>query len=105
YQPMRDLSKLTNVASNASSGAERIQEVLDQAPEVIDTAATYSGPSRLKGEIRFENVQFNYLKDQPVLKGIDLNIPAGHKVALVGYSGSGKTTLAKLIPRFYETGG
>jgi ATP-binding cassette subfamily B protein len=105
YQPMRDLSKLTNVASNASSGAERIQEVLDQAPEVIDTAATYSGPSRLKGDIRFENVQFNYLEDQPVLKGIDLNIPAGHKVALVGYSGSGKTTLAKLIPRFYETGG
>jgi ABC-type multidrug transport system fused ATPase/permease subunit len=102
YQPMRDLSKLTNVASNASSGAERIQEVLDQAPEVIDTVEEYTGPERLKGSIRFENVQFNYLQDQPVLKGINLTIPAGHKVALVGYSGSGKTTLAKLIPRFYE---
>lgn len=102
YQPMRDLSKLTNVASNASSGAERIQEVLDQAPEVIDAVEEYTGPERLKGSIRLENVQFNYLKDQPVLQGINLTIPAGQKVALVGYSGSGKTTLAKLIPRFYE---
>ncbi len=104
YQPMRDLSKLTNVASNASSGAERIQEVLDQAPEVVDTVEEYRGPARLKGHIRFENVRFNYLHDQPVLNGINLNIPAGRKVALVGYSGSGKTTLAKMIPRFYEIG-
>ena len=102
YQPMRDLSKLTTLASNASSGAERIQEVFDQAPEVIGTPVPYHGPERLKGEISFENVVFGYTKDRPVLKGINLHIPAGHKVALVGYSGSGKTTLAKLIPRFYS---
>jgi ATP-binding cassette subfamily B protein len=102
YQPMRDLSKLTTLASNAASGAERIQEVLDQAPEVIDAVEPYDGPTRFKGEITFENVIFGYTKDQPVLKGINLHIPAGRKVALVGYSGSGKTTLVKLIPRFYE---
>jgi ATP-binding cassette, subfamily B, bacterial len=102
YQPMRDLSKLTTLASNASSGAERIQEVFDQAPEVIDTVEPYHGPARLKGDITFENVFFGYTKERPVLKGIDLHIPAGRKVALVGYSGSGKTTLVKLIPRFYE---
>ena len=102
YQPMRDLSKLTTLASNGASGAERIQEVLDQAPEVMETDIPYTGPERLMGEITFEDVTFGYTKDRDVLKGINLHIPAGCRVALVGYSGSGKTTLAKLIPRFYE---
>ena len=102
YQPMRDLSKLTTLASNGASGAERIQEVFDQAPEVLDTEEPYADPQKLKGDITFENVVFGYTKDRTVLKGINLHIPAGYKVALVGYSGSGKTTLAKLIPRFYE---
>lgn len=102
YQPMRDLSKLTTLASNAASGAERIQEILDEAPEVVDTKETYPGPQKLKGEITFEDVRFGYQKDRPVLKSIMLHIPAGRKVALVGYSGGGKTTLAKLIPRFYD---
>jgi ATP-binding cassette subfamily B protein len=101
YQPMRDLSKLTTLASNAASGAERIQEVLDQAPEVLDSGVAYNVPQRLKGEITFEKVFFGYVRNRYVLKGINLHIPAGRKVALVGYSGSGKTTLAKLIPRFY----
>jgi ATP-binding cassette subfamily B protein len=105
YQPMRDLSKLATLASNGASGSERIQEVFDQAPEVVDTGIPYYGPQRLRGDISFENVTFAYLKDQPVLKGISLHIPAGRRVALVGYSGSGKTTLAKLIPRFYQIDG
>ena len=102
YQPMRDLSKLSNLASSAGSGAERIQEVLDQAPEVIDTQAPYYGPQKLRGDITFDNVVFGYNREMPVLKGISLHIPAGRKIALVGLSGGGKTTLVKLIPRFYE---
>lgn len=102
YQPMRDLSKLTALYGTAASGAERIQEVLDQAPEVLESQATYGGPTRLKGDIRFDNVIFGYTPEQAVLKGINLHIPAGKKVALVGLSGGGKTTLVKLIPRFYE---
>jgi ABC-type glutathione transport system ATPase component len=102
YQPMRDLSKLTTLANTAASGAERIQEVLDQAPEVIDSQVPYHGPVKLRGEITCDNVVFGYTNDSPVLKGINLHIPQGRKVALVGLSGGGKTTLVKLIPRFYE---
>ncbi len=102
YQPFRDLSKLTTLASSATSGIERIQEVLDQAPEVLDSQTPYQGPTRLRGEITFDNVVFGYTPENPVLKGINLHIPQGKKIALVGLSGGGKTTLVKLIPRFYE---
>ena len=102
YQPLRDLSKLTNIATAASAGAERIQEVLDAAPEVVETEAKYYGPTQLKGDILFDNVIFSYAPNRPVLKGINLHIPAGKRVALVGLSGGGKTTLVKLISRFYE---
>src|SRR2546428_3042030 len=99
---MRDLSKLTTLANAASAGAERIQEVLDQASEVIESTAPYYGPTKLRGDIAFENVIFGYIPERPVLKGITLHIPNSKKVALVGLSGGGKTTLVKLIPRFYE---
>src|SRR5437764_134433 len=102
YQPIRNLSKLTNLYNVASAGAERIQEVLDQAPEVHESTTPYYGPAKLRGDIAFENVVFGYTPERPVLKGINLQIPAGKKVALVGLSGGGKTTLVKLIPRFYE---
>src|SRR5436190_5703228 len=102
YQPIRNLSKLTHLYNVASAGAERIQEVLDQAPEVHESTTPYYGPAKLRGDIAFENVVFGYTPERPVLKGINLQIPPGKKVALVGLSGGGKTTLVKLIPRFYE---
>jgi ABC-type multidrug transport system fused ATPase/permease subunit len=128
YQPMRDLSKLATLASTASSGAERIQAVLDQAPELLagshaspgahvrrlrfgqlETLAAHRSDAdepreqrRVTGEIRFRDVLFGYEPERPVLVGIDLEVPAGGRLALVGLSGSGKTTTVKLIPRLYE---
>lgn len=102
YQPLRDLSKLTNIGTAAAAGAERIQEVLDAAPEVVETQDKWFGPTKLKGDILFEDVVFSYASNRPVLKGINLHIPNGRRVALVGLSGGGKTTLVKLISRFYE---
>jgi ABC-type multidrug transport system fused ATPase/permease subunit len=104
YQPMRDLSKLTYLTTVAAAGVERIQDVLAQAPEVLaspDVAPSH-GATRLKGDIRYDHVTFGYLPECPVLEDINLHIPAGRKVALVGLSGSGKTTLVQLMPRFYE---
>lgn len=102
YQPMRDLSKLTTLYSAASSGSERIEEVLNQEREPVDSLTPYHGPTKLRGDITFENVVFGYVPERPILHGINLHIPAGRKIALVGLSGGGKTTLVKLIPRFYE---
>src|SRR5437588_2807940 len=95
YQPMRDLSKLATLASTAASGAERIQEVLDQAPEVKESLlpSPYTGPQRLRGEITFVNVVMGYLPGVAVLQGINLHISPGEKIGLVGLSGGGKTTL------------
>ena len=105
YQPMRDLSKLSNLASSATSGAERIQEALEAAPEVVESRVPYHGPTRMRGDITYSGVAFGYVEGHYVLRNVDLEIPAGRKVALVGLSGSGKTTLVKLVPRFYDVWG
>ncbi|HEY0755192.1 MAG TPA: ABC transporter transmembrane domain-containing protein [Ktedonobacteraceae bacterium] len=102
FQPMKDLSKLMNIGASASAGAERIQDIFDQSPEVVETAVPYYGPQTLSGDIVFEQVTFGYIPEKMILRGINLHIPAGKKVALVGLSGGGKTTLVKLIPRFYD---
>ena len=102
YTPIRSVSRLANLGITAATGAERIQEVFDQAPEVADGSFDYCGPTRLKGDLRCQNVIFGYTPERPVLKGIDLAIPAGSKIGIVGLSGGGKTTLIKLFPRFYE---
>ncbi len=102
FQPFKDLSKTTVVLNSAAAGAERIQEVLDQAPEVVESKTPYTGPTRFRGNITFKNVAFGYTPEKLILKGVNLYIASGKKVALVGLSGGGKTTLVKLIPRFYE---
>ncbi len=102
YQPMRNLSKLMNLYSNAGAGAARIDEVLNQPAEVTEARTPYHGKSRMRGALCFRNVVFGYDPGQPVLTGIDIEVPPGRRIALVGLSGSGKTTLVKLIPRLYD---
>jgi ABC-type multidrug transport system fused ATPase/permease subunit len=102
YQPMRNLSKLMLLASTGASAAERIQEMLDEPREELRPAANYTGPTTVSGNLVYKGVTFGYDEGRPVLNGIDLEVPPGKRVALVGLSGSGKTTLVRLLPRFYD---
>ena len=102
YQPMRDLSKLMYLATNAMAGAARIQEVLDQPVEVVPGPTIVLRTGRLRGALRYEDAVFGYIPELPVIRGVNLAVEPGQKLALVGLSGSGKTTLVKLIPRFHD---
>jgi ATP-binding cassette subfamily B protein len=75
--------------------------VLDEPEEVADRDDAVELPAG-EGEIRFEGVTFEYLSGRPVLDDLDLDVPAGRTVALIGHTGSGKTTLTSLVPRFYD---
>jgi ATP-binding cassette subfamily B protein len=85
----------------ATAAASRIDDLLSTAPQILDPSQPTPLPAG-SGEIRFESVDFSYVDAEPVLRGVDLIIPGGRAVALVGSTGSGKTTLANLIPRFYD---
>ena len=85
----------------ATAAASRIDDLLSTAPQILDPSQPTPLPAG-SGEIRFESVDFSYVDAEPVLRGVDLIIPGGTAVALVGSTGSGKTTLANLIPRFYD---
>jgi len=99
--PLRSLGMWVGQAQRATASGERIFQVMDEPTEIADRAqARGLGPGA--GHIRFESVSFEYLPGRPVLEGIDLDIPAGTTVALIGHTGSGKTTLTSLVPRFYD---
>ena len=101
YQPMRDLSKMTDTVSKALVGYERIQEVLELDSRIRNLPGARRAPT-FKGDIVFENVTFGYDDDTTVLKDVSLSIGAGQVAAVVGPSGTGKSTIVSLIPRFYD---
>ena len=100
YTPVKKLSRIHLQIEQTAASADRIFEVLDAPVDVFDRAdaVEFNEPVR---SISFRGVYFQY-DDNPVLRGIDLEIPAGTRVAIVGGSGAGKTTLVSLIPRFYD---
>src|SRR5215216_3100390 len=100
-QPLRQLANMYNSIQAALAGAERVFEIID-TPTELDAAANSPLSVPVKGEVRFENVRFGYLPDQPIIKNISLQAKAGQTIALVGPTGAGKTTIINLLTRFYE---
>jgi subfamily B ATP-binding cassette protein MsbA len=100
YEPIRKLNKVNLVVQQARVGASRTREILEAVNEVEERPGAVTIDGVHEG-LRFENVHFSY-GDAPVLRGIDLEIPRGQIVALVGPSGAGKTTLVGLLPRFFD---
>jgi ATP-binding cassette subfamily B protein len=101
FDPVQQLSQLYNTFLSAVAALDKIIDVMDEEPEVRDRPEAVELP-RIDGQVRFENVHFGYGDGPEVLHGIDLDVPPGTTVALVGHTGAGKSTMAKLLARFYE---
>jgi ATP-binding cassette, subfamily B, bacterial len=103
--PLRSLGMWIGQAQRATASGERIFQVMDEPEDIADRPSAIELPPG-PGEVRFEGVSFEYLEGRTVLRDIDLEVPAGRTIALIGHTGSGKTTLTSLVPRFYDvTGG
>jgi ATP-binding cassette subfamily B protein len=101
FDPVQQLSQLYNTFLSAVAALDNIMNVMDEEPEVRDKGAAQE-LDRIEGHVRFEGVRFTYGSGPEVLHGIDLDVPAGTTVALVGHTGAGKSTIAKLLARFYD---
>ena len=99
--PARQLAGVLTIGQQARAGIERIFQLLDMKPAISDPPNALE-LDELRGEITFNNVHYGYGEGTEVLSGVNIEITAGERVAIVGPSGSGKSTLAMLIPRFYD---
>ncbi|MBC9957350.1 ABC transporter ATP-binding protein [Yimella sp. cx-51] len=101
FEPMQEITQFYNTFQSATSALEKLAVVLAEQPPIADPAHPVALRD-VRGEITFDDVHFSYVADRPVLPGLDLVVPAGQTVALVGTTGAGKTTIAKLIARFHD---
>ena len=99
--PLRSLGMWIGQAQRATASGERIFQIMDEPEDITDNPSAVELPPG-HGRIQFENVTFEYMRGRPVLEAINLEIPAGRTIALIGHTGSGKTTLTSLVPRFYD---
>jgi ATP-binding cassette subfamily B multidrug efflux pump len=100
HWPMIALGWVVNIFERGEASMGRLAEILAAAPEIEDRAPL--AVTEVRGDVRMRNLTFAYEEGRPVLHDIDLDVPAGSTVAVVGPTGSGKSTLVSLIPRLYE---
>jgi len=102
FDPIQQISQLYTTYQQGMAALDKIFELLETEPDMVDKPGALD-PGRIRGEIELDGVRFSYGGDAgTALDGIDLHVPAGQTVALVGETGAGKSTLAKLVARFYD---
>jgi len=101
YKPVKTLGNTLTGIQNVFVSMSRVFELFDYTPEIIDKEDAIDMPGLSEG-IKIEDICFEYIEDQPVLKGINFEIKKGETIAIVGNSGGGKTTIVNLLPRFYD---
>ena len=101
FWPIRELSEKYTIFQNAMASSERIFDLLDTQPKIVD-AAQPKKIEALKGEIEFRNVWFAYNDEDYVLRDVSFKVKQGEKIAIVGHTGAGKTSIINLLCRFYE---
>lgn len=103
YRPIRMLADKFNTLQMGLIAAERVFTLLENTDSVNNTGSL--APQKIEGRIEFEQVDFSYLEDNPILKLVSFKIQSGETLAIVGSTGSGKTTIINLLNRFYEIQG
>lgn len=101
YKPVKTLGNTLTSIQNIFVAMGRVFELFDIKPEIIDAPDAIKMPS-LEKDIKFENVEFEYVKDIPIIKNLNLKVNKNETLAIVGNSGGGKSTLVNLLPRFYD---
>lgn len=101
FLPIREVSQLFTTLQSASAGGERVLELLDTVPAVVDRPDAVEA-DRIQGRVEFREVGFSYVQHVEVLKGVNLHAAAGETIAIVGPTGAGKSTITNLLCRFYE---
>ncbi len=101
FEPMQEISQFYNTFQSASAALEKLSGVLEEEPDVPEPVVPVPLPDP-QGAVRLHDVGFQYVPGRPVLSHLDLDVPAGQTIAVVGATGAGKTTIAKLVARFYD---
>jgi ATP-binding cassette subfamily B protein/subfamily B ATP-binding cassette protein MsbA len=101
YAPINQITQSWGLIAGARVGARRVFDVLDTEPDLKDGIRSFP-PEGARGDVAWRKVSFRYRPETPVLNGVELRVPAGAKIAVIGPTGAGKSTLLGLLPRFFD---